>query len=84
MAIGCRVYELDCCLYLKILKELLSRPIDSLHLKLQVSEVVKNNPGVSKVSFVGHSLGGLTLRYAIGKLYDPPGEKAFEYLRFIW
>nr|XP_024381593.1 putative lipase YOR059C isoform X2 [Physcomitrium patens] len=42
----------------------------------EVSEVVKNNPGVSKVSFVGHSLGGLTLRYAIGKLYDPPGGRS--------
>jgi hypothetical protein len=42
----------------------------------EVSEVVRNNPGVSKVSFVGHSLGGLILRYAIGKLYAPPGGRS--------
>ncbi|KAG6649275.1 hypothetical protein CIPAW_07G201200 [Carya illinoinensis] len=30
---------------------------------------IKRHPGVQKISFVGHSLGGLIARYAIAKLY---------------
>ncbi|KAG0603047.1 hypothetical protein M758_10G061800 [Ceratodon purpureus] len=39
----------------------------------EVMEVIEKNPGVTKISFVGHSLGGLISRYAIGLLYAPPG-----------
>ena len=35
----------------------------------QVISVIKRHPGVQKISFVGHSLGGLVARYAIAKLY---------------
>ena len=32
--------------------------------------VKSQTPGLTKISFVAHSLGGLVARYAIGKLYD--------------
>ncbi|XP_041019233.1 putative lipase ROG1 isoform X2 [Juglans microcarpa x Juglans regia] len=35
----------------------------------EVISVIKRHPGVQKISFVGHSLGGLIARYAIAKLY---------------
>ncbi|XP_009768176.1 lipid droplet phospholipase 1-like [Nicotiana sylvestris] len=38
----------------------------------EVLEVIKRNPGLKKISFVSHSVGGLVARYAIGKLYRPP------------
>lgn len=38
----------------------------------EVLEAVTRNPGVKKISFIAHSLGGLVARYAIGKLYEPP------------
>ncbi|KAL6001884.1 hypothetical protein ACLOJK_040448 [Asimina triloba] len=37
----------------------------------EVLSVVRRRPGVQKISFVAHSLGGLVARYAIGKLYVP-------------
>uniref|UniRef100_A0A1D1YDE0 Putative lipase ROG1 n=1 Tax=Anthurium amnicola TaxID=1678845 RepID=A0A1D1YDE0_9ARAE len=37
----------------------------------EVLSVVNNRPGVQKISFVAHSLGGLIARYAIGRLYEP-------------
>lgn len=39
---------------------------------MQVLSVVQRMPGLQKISFVAHSLGGLVARYAIGKLYEPP------------
>ncbi|KAL3532866.1 hypothetical protein ACH5RR_006387 [Cinchona calisaya] len=36
----------------------------------EVVRVVKNWPGLYKISFVAHSLGGLIARYAIGRLYE--------------
>ncbi|KAL6984993.1 hypothetical protein U1Q18_018374 [Sarracenia purpurea var. burkii] len=36
----------------------------------EVLDVVKRWPGVKKISFVAHSLGGLVARYAIGRLHD--------------
>ena len=47
---------------------------------LQVLEAITRNPGVKKISFIAHSLGGLVARYAIGILYEPPsnGEIAGE------
>lgn len=36
----------------------------------EVVNVVKNWPGLHKISFVAHSLGGLIARYAIGRLYE--------------
>ncbi|KAK9099938.1 hypothetical protein Scep_023368 [Stephania cephalantha] len=36
----------------------------------EVSSVVSRRPGVQKISFVAHSLGGLIARYAIGRLYE--------------
>nr|KYP70138.1 Putative lipase ROG1 [Cajanus cajan] len=35
----------------------------------EVISVIKRHPSVKKISFVGHSLGGLVARYAIAKLY---------------
>ncbi|CAA7408168.1 unnamed protein product [Spirodela intermedia] len=37
----------------------------------EVLSVVSHRPGVQKISFVAHSLGGLVARYAIGKLHEP-------------
>lgn len=37
----------------------------------EVKEVVDNSPGLRRVSFIAHSLGGLIARYAIGQLYNP-------------
>ncbi|XP_076902261.1 uncharacterized protein LOC143556941, partial [Bidens hawaiensis] len=36
---------------------------------LQVISVIKRHPNLQKISFIGHSLGGLIARYAIAKLY---------------
>lgn len=36
---------------------------------MQVISVIERNPKVEKISFIGHSLGGLISRYAIAKLY---------------
>lgn len=36
---------------------------------LQVVSVIKRYRNVEKISFIGHSLGGLVARYAIAKLY---------------
>ncbi|XP_024166454.1 putative lipase ROG1 isoform X2 [Rosa chinensis] len=36
----------------------------------EVKSVIKRHPSVQKISFVGHSLGGLIARYAIGRLYE--------------
>ncbi|XP_054788969.1 putative lipase ROG1 isoform X2 [Prosopis cineraria] len=36
----------------------------------EVISVIKRHPGVQKISFIGHSLGGLVARYAIAKLYE--------------
>jgi hypothetical protein len=51
-------------------------------------EVVEKYPGVTKISFVGHSLGGIISRYAIGQLYAPPGEKSLPFFlpvaRVLW
>ncbi|KAI9201663.1 hypothetical protein LWI28_027015 [Acer negundo] len=42
----------------------------------EVLSVVKRHPGVQKISFISHSLGGLIARYAIARLYkgDVTGE----------
>lgn len=49
-------------------------------LAVEVLEAIARNPGVKKISFIAHSLGGLVARYAIGRLYEPPstGEIAGE------
>lgn len=46
----------------------------------EVLEAITRNPGVKKISFIAHSLGGLVARYTIGRLYEPPsnGEIAGE------
>ncbi|KAF8392924.1 hypothetical protein HHK36_021164 [Tetracentron sinense] len=36
----------------------------------EVLTVIQRRPGVRKISFVSHSLGGLVARYAIGRLYE--------------
>ncbi|KAJ8541236.1 hypothetical protein K7X08_002052 [Anisodus acutangulus] len=36
----------------------------------EVLSVIKKHPHLQKISFVGHSLGGLVCRYAIAKLYE--------------
>lgn len=41
------------------------------YIVMQVLAVVKRWPGVRKISFVAHSLGGLVARYAIARLYEP-------------
>ncbi|KAJ4963579.1 hypothetical protein NE237_023518 [Protea cynaroides] len=35
----------------------------------EVISIIKCRPGIQKISFIGHSLGGLVARYAIGRLY---------------
>ncbi|XP_021755903.1 uncharacterized protein LOC110721088 [Chenopodium quinoa] len=37
----------------------------------EVSTVISRRPGLQKISFISHSLGGLVARHAIGKLYEP-------------
>ncbi|CAA7060287.1 unnamed protein product [Microthlaspi erraticum] len=50
----------------------------------EVVSVIKHRNGLRKISFVAHSLGGLVARYAIGKLYEQPGEIAgLEPINFI-
>ncbi|GMH18276.1 hypothetical protein Nepgr_020117 [Nepenthes gracilis] len=44
----------------------------------EVQEVIKQKPDLRKISFVAHSIGGLVSRYAIGKLYQPPGRSNLE------
>ncbi|KAK6117855.1 hypothetical protein DH2020_048405 [Rehmannia glutinosa] len=46
----------------------------------EVLEVIKRKPGLTKISFVAHSVGGLVARYAIGKLYRPPSRGSGEEL----
>ncbi|KAH9297218.1 hypothetical protein KI387_028900, partial [Taxus chinensis] len=48
--------------------------VDRMGVRLaeEVKTVIENKPGVRKISFVAHSLGGLVARYAIGILYEPP------------
>lgn len=36
----------------------------------QVKHVISRHPSVVKISFVGHSLGGLIARYAIARLFE--------------
>lgn len=40
----------------------------------QVVQVINKRPGLTKCSFIAHSVGGLVARYAIGRLYRPSGE----------
>ena len=46
----------------------------------QVLLVIKQYPDVQKISFIGHSLGGLVARYAIARFYerDSTGELSQE------
>ncbi|KNA08775.1 hypothetical protein SOVF_159660 [Spinacia oleracea] len=37
----------------------------------EVSTVISRRPGLQKISFISHSLGGLVARHAVGKLYEP-------------
>ncbi|GKV33477.1 hypothetical protein SLEP1_g41992 [Rubroshorea leprosula] len=39
-------------------------------LENEVVSVIKHHPSLQKISFVGHSLGGLVARYAIARLYE--------------
>ncbi|XP_010245625.1 PREDICTED: putative lipase ROG1 isoform X2 [Nelumbo nucifera] len=36
----------------------------------EVQSITRHNPRLQKISFIGHSLGGLVARYAIGRLYE--------------
>lgn len=38
----------------------------------EVKEIIEELPGLKRISFVAHSLGGLVARYAIGQLYSLP------------
>ncbi|XP_048134190.1 putative lipase ROG1 isoform X2 [Rhodamnia argentea] len=40
----------------------------------EVLGVIRHRPGVCKISFIAHSLGGLVARYAIGRLYEEPSQ----------
>lgn len=40
-----------------------------------MTSVVENRPGLRKISFVAHSLGGLIARYAIALLYEIETQK---------
>lgn len=39
-------------------------------------ELINQKPGLKKISFVAHSVGGLVARYAIGRLYRPKSDDA--------
>ncbi|CAI0464230.1 unnamed protein product [Linum tenue] len=41
----------------------------------EVVSVIERHPSLKKISFIGHSLGGLIARYAIGKLYGVEPKK---------
>lgn len=49
---------------------LLELIVTVLRIYCQVLSVIKQHPHLQKISFVGHSLGGLICRYAIAKLYE--------------
>lgn len=36
----------------------------------EVLTITRNDPSLTKISFVGNSLGGLYCRYAVKELYD--------------
>ncbi|BDA45665.1 probable lipid droplet phospholipase 1 at N-terminal half [Coccomyxa sp. Obi] len=40
----------------------------------EVAEYVAVHPDLERISLIGHSMGGLIGRYALGKLYDPETE----------
>ncbi|KAL0920818.1 hypothetical protein M5K25_009988 [Dendrobium thyrsiflorum] len=44
----------------------------------EVADVTNSRPELKKISFVAHSVGGLVARYALGRLYRPPGGKVLE------
>ncbi|XP_039122603.1 putative lipase ROG1 isoform X1 [Dioscorea cayenensis subsp. rotundata] len=44
----------------------------------EVVEVINRRPEARKISFIAHSVGGLVVRYAIGRLYRPSRRKAGE------
>lgn len=46
----------------------------------EVVEVIKRKPGLRKISFIAHSVGGIVARYAIGRLYRPPRDENVENL----
>jgi triacylglycerol esterase/lipase EstA (alpha/beta hydrolase family) len=37
----------------------------------EVQQLVSSTPSLTTISFIGHSMGGLIARYAIGLLADP-------------
>ncbi|CAL1395652.1 unnamed protein product [Linum trigynum] len=41
----------------------------------EVLSVIERHPSLKKISFIGHSLGGLIARYAVGKLYGVEPKK---------
>lgn len=43
---------------------------------VQVISVINRWPGLQKISFVAHSLGGLVARYAVGRLFELSDEEA--------
>ncbi|XP_039137025.1 lipid droplet phospholipase 1-like isoform X2 [Dioscorea cayenensis subsp. rotundata] len=45
-------------------------------LAMEVLSVVERRPELQKISFVGHSLGGLITRYAIGLLFKPSVQRS--------
>ncbi|XP_039052720.1 uncharacterized protein LOC120194501 [Hibiscus syriacus] len=45
-------------------------PIGEYCCVFQVKSVIRSYPSVQKISFVGHSLGGLVARYAISQLFE--------------
>ena len=49
------------------------RGIDTCGARLadEIAAVAADNPALRRLSVVGHSMGGLVARYAVGQLYDP-------------
>ncbi|KAI8019452.1 hypothetical protein LOK49_LG04G00444 [Camellia lanceoleosa] len=45
----------------------------------EVISVIRGYPGLQKISFLSHSLGGLVSRYAIAKLYEESSQENGEY-----
>jgi len=52
----------------------------------EILEVVKNNPSLKRISFVGHSLGGMYARYVSARLFDEGTRKlcgTLELMNFV-
>lgn len=67
-----RQFAIHCSLSSCALKTFDGVDVMGKRLAKEVLEIIDKTPGVTKISFLSHSLGGLVSRYAIALLYSPP------------